>query len=79
MLTVGAYEAKTHLSDLLDRIEQGEQVLITRHGVPVAILRQPDSQTKPDVAGAIQALRGFRAGRSATGIEIASWVAEGRD
>ena len=32
MITVGAFEAKTKLSELLDRVEQGEEVLITRHG-----------------------------------------------
>jgi hypothetical protein len=31
---VGAYEAKTHLPSLLDRVAKGEQITITRHGVP---------------------------------------------
>ena len=31
-------EAKTHLSELLDRVEAGESVVITRHGRPVAQL-----------------------------------------
>ena len=35
---VGAYEAKTHLSDLLDRVERGEELVITRRGRPVARL-----------------------------------------
>lgn len=35
-MTVGAYEAKTHLPRLLDRVQQGESVTITRHGRPVA-------------------------------------------
>jgi len=38
MITVGAFEAKTKLSELLDRVERGEEVLITRHGEPVARL-----------------------------------------
>jgi prevent-host-death family protein len=36
--SVGAFEAKTHFSELLDRVEKGEQILITRHGRTVAIL-----------------------------------------
>jgi prevent-host-death family protein len=36
--SVGAYEAKTRLSELLDRVENGEQIIITRHGRPVARL-----------------------------------------
>lgn len=38
MVTVGAYEAKTHLSELLDKVASGESVVITRHGHPVARL-----------------------------------------
>mgnify|MGYP001184916913 CR=1 FL=1 len=38
MSTVGAYEAKTHLPRLLDEVEQGGSVTITRHGHPVARL-----------------------------------------
>ena len=38
MRTVGAFEAKTHLSALLDRVAKGEKIMITRHGVPAAML-----------------------------------------
>ena len=37
-ITVGAFEAKTHLSTLLDRVAEGEDVIITKHGKPVARL-----------------------------------------
>lgn len=36
--SVGAYDAKTRLSELLDRVERGEQIVITRHGKPIARL-----------------------------------------
>ena len=36
MSTIGAYEAKTKFSKLLDRVERGERVTITKHGRPVA-------------------------------------------
>lgn len=35
---VGAHDAKTRLAELLDRVERGEEVVITRHGRPVAKL-----------------------------------------
>jgi prevent-host-death family protein len=38
MIKVGAFEAKNILSALLDRVEQGEEIVITRHGKPVARL-----------------------------------------
>ncbi len=36
MITVGAFEAKTKFSELLDRVERGEEIVITRHGQRVA-------------------------------------------
>jgi len=38
MITVGAFEAKTKLSELLNRVEEGEEIVITRRGRPVARL-----------------------------------------
>lgn len=38
MATVGAFEAKTRLSELLDQVERGEEIVITRHGEPIARL-----------------------------------------
>ena len=39
MLTVNLAHAKAHLSELLDKVEAGEEVVITRHGKPVAHMR----------------------------------------
>jgi prevent-host-death family protein len=36
--SIGVFEAKTHLSRLLERAERGEEIIITRHGKPVAKL-----------------------------------------
>jgi prevent-host-death family protein len=38
MSEVGAFEAKNKLSELLDRVEKGEEIVVTRHGKPVARL-----------------------------------------
>ena len=38
MQTVGAFEAKTHFSALLEKVENGEQILITKHGRAIAKL-----------------------------------------
>jgi prevent-host-death family protein len=81
--SVGAYDAKTRLSELLDRVEKGEQIIITRHGRPVARLVPERSQ---DVARAIEALDRItaRRGRLAqcgvriTRDEIRAWREEGR-
>ena len=38
MESIGAFEAKTHLAELLDRVARGERITITRHGIPAAVL-----------------------------------------
>jgi prevent-host-death family protein len=41
-VTLGAFDAKTRLSELLDRVEAGEVIVITRHGAPIATLQPYD-------------------------------------
>jgi prevent-host-death family protein len=52
MLTVTLVEAKTRLSQLLDKVEAGEEVVITRHGRPAARLAavSPPKQPVPDLS-----------------------------
>ena len=61
MHTVGSYEAKTHLPQLLERVENGEIITITRHGRPVARLVPAVVATpRPDVVAAIAAMQAFQ-------------------
>ena len=46
MRSIGAYEAKTHLPRLLDRVAQGESLTITRHGRPVARLVPVENEAR---------------------------------
>lgn len=57
--TVGAFEAKTHLSSLLDEVEQGRVVFITKHGRPVAKL-SPISTHKEDIQKTIDNIKAFQ-------------------
>jgi prevent-host-death family protein len=50
--TVNVYEAKTHLSKLLDRVLQGEEIVLARAGKPVARLVPLEHRNKPRVPGA---------------------------
>jgi prevent-host-death family protein len=43
MTTMSASEARAALPELLNRVEDGEEVTITRHGQPVAVLVRPDA------------------------------------
>ena len=47
MVTVTLVEAKAHLSELLDKVESGQSVVITRHGRPVANLSPVIRPKKP--------------------------------
>ena len=62
MITVGAFEAKTHLSSLLDRVAAGEEVLITKHGKAVARLVGAGDAAREDVDTAIAKLKALRTG-----------------
>ncbi|MBW2035715.1 MAG: type II toxin-antitoxin system prevent-host-death family antitoxin [Deltaproteobacteria bacterium] len=78
METVGAYEAKTHLPKLLERVLKGERITITKHGVPVALLQPPDPEAKVDTKSVIVELRKFRNRHSLGGLSIQDMIEEGR-
>jgi prevent-host-death family protein len=78
MKTVGAYEAKTHLPKLLERVLKGERITITKHGVPVAVLQPPDPTKKVDTKSVILEMREFRDKHSLGGISIRDMIEEGR-
>jgi prevent-host-death family protein len=60
MITVGAFEAKTHLSALLDRVAEGEEVIITKHGKPVARLVSAARADRERVTDAFERLKLLR-------------------
>ena len=78
MKTVGAFEAKTHLSRLLDEVEEGEEVLITRHGREVARLVSPRPNAAEARQQALQRLRQFRRGKRLNGLTLQELRDEGR-
>jgi prevent-host-death family protein len=78
MESVGSFEAKTHLPQLLERVAKGEEFTITRHGKPVARL-VPAEAAKPDVRQVIAEMRAFRKGNTlGEGITIRDLIEEGR-
>ena len=78
METVGAYEAKTHLAQLLERVAKGERITITKHGVPVATLQPADSSKRIPVPDIINQLKRFRSGHRLNGLSIRDMIEEGR-
>jgi len=78
MDSVGAYEAKTQLSKLLERVMKGERITITKHGVPVAVLQPPDPGTSADTKTIISEIRKFREKHTLKGYSIRDLIEEGR-
>jgi prevent-host-death family protein len=82
MTTVGAYEAKTHLPELLDRVARGETITITKHGVPVAVLGPLPRQRRMTADELREGFRELRERISARGVsftaeEIKEMIHEG--
>jgi prevent-host-death family protein len=77
--SVGTYTAKTHFSELLERVEAGEEITITRHGTPVARLvpvkKKYSSKQRRE---AIERIKKLSQGLTLGGLKIRDMVNEGR-
>ena len=78
MIQVGAFDAKTHLSSLLDKVMRGEEVLITRRGAPVARLVPAKKAEHDDAHAVVDELRTLRAGMKLDGLDWKHLRDEGR-
>ncbi|MCE9624655.1 MAG: type II toxin-antitoxin system prevent-host-death family antitoxin [Deltaproteobacteria bacterium] len=80
MNEIGVYEAKTHLASLLERVEGGEVITITRHGTPVAVLSPVAKDRKMSVAEAIEGIKALksRIGTRISQKEIKRMISAGR-
>ena len=86
MNSVTAFDAKTRFGELLDRVAQGEEIVITRHEKPVARLVPEGRRSRSQVSDAVDALCRLRQRIAAhrhgqkplTDCEEKSAVAEGR-
>ena len=79
MSEIGAFEARTHLPKLLQRVEAGERFVITRHGRPVAELIPFQQRDAAKVRSAIDALKAFQETHSLGGLSVRSIVEEARN
>ncbi|MHB8743771.1 MAG: type II toxin-antitoxin system Phd/YefM family antitoxin [Sulfuricaulis sp.] len=74
MKHVGIKQARQHLPDLIDQVEAGEEILITRQGKPVAKL-----VSAPTTAKQLPSLEEFRRGIGHSGTPSAQLLREERD
>lgn len=79
MKQVGAFEAKTRLGQLLDWVEAGEEIAITRRGKVVARMVPPDMAFDPERGQRAAArIREMRTGVTLGGLSIKDLIDEGR-
>jgi prevent-host-death family protein len=78
--TIASFEAETHFAELLDRVEGGESITITRSGRPVAVLTPVASSVggKRERRDVIRDLLEFGKGRKLEGETLRSMIEEGR-
>jgi prevent-host-death family protein len=69
-IAVGAYEAKAKLSELLDKVEHGEQVVITRHGKPIARLVPEGGHDVAKAKAAVEGLLAIGKELAAQGVRV---------
>jgi prevent-host-death family protein len=79
MEMIGAFEAKTHLSALLDRVARGERITITRHGVPAAML-VPAGEVSPKLTHEeiVEGMRALRKRVKPDTMSVREMINEGR-
>jgi prevent-host-death family protein len=78
MESIGLFEAKTHLSALLERVARGEEITITKHGHPVARLVPMEHHGRRDPKQVAEAIRAMRKGIKLEGVTIRQLIKEGR-
>jgi prevent-host-death family protein len=76
---VGAYDAKTHFSELLEKVAAGEEITITRHGTPVArLVPVTKTSTVEQRRAAIARIKELSQGLTLGGLKIRDLINEGR-
>lgn len=78
MASVGVFEAKAKLSELIEQALAGKDVVITRHGRPVVRIVAEKAPGPKDVKAAIAEVRRFRRTLRTGRIDLRALIAEGR-
>ncbi|MGD0390843.1 MAG: type II toxin-antitoxin system prevent-host-death family antitoxin [Tepidisphaeraceae bacterium] len=78
MRKIGAYELKTHLAEVLDSVEHGQTVVVTRHGKPIARISPDAVDQREQVNQAVKSLLDFPRTPLPKGVTIRKLIEEGR-
>ena len=80
MTEVGLFEAKTHLSRLVERVERGEEITLTRNGKPVARLTavEPPRRSREEIERLMREFKEAAKGNRLDGLTTKELINEGR-
>jgi len=78
MRKIGAYALKSHLSEILDAVEHGQTVVVTRHGKPIARISPDAAEQREQANRALKLLLEFPRKPLPKGVTIRSLIEEGR-
>jgi len=78
MKSIGAFDAKTHLSRILEEVTRGEHFIITKHGNPIAELKPVQKEVEFDWQHSMKYFSDRRKKIKATAKELTDWKNEGR-
>lgn len=78
MRSIGSDELKARLSKVLDAVERGQSVLVTRRGKPIARILPSLEPDQDRTHRAVQSLRNFKRTRLPAGVSIRKLIEEGR-
>ncbi len=75
---ISSFEAKTHFSQLLQKVKKGERITILNHNSPIAVIVPFINNEMPNVQETIESLVSFSKGKRLSGIPIKDLIDEGR-
>ena len=79
MAEIGAYDAKTHLPELLERVQRGERFVITKHGRPVAELTPYAGHDRERARRALAEMRRVRLALARRGVRLKDLLERGEN
>ena len=78
MERIGIYDARSKLSELIERVQSGEEVVLTRHGEPVARLVPENARRKRSRAAAVTRIRALARKLDIRDVDVRKLIEEGR-
>lgn len=78
MVKIGLYEARTHFSEIISKVSEGNEFIITRRGIPIARLIPCENPSRIATKQALERAKQIRETLSLSGLKIKDLINAGR-